>query len=296
MSEARIKRILVPTDFSDLATHAFDYAIELARRSGAEITVLYADTFLPPPLFTSTQLDDVADSIETSRLQAKRELESYASSRVGKIPFRALVVEDHPATAIVNVAEELDVDVIVMGTHGRSGLNRFMLGSIAERVLHETSRALLTVRAETRDVAEAARSPRFLCPVNCTDTSRAALETAMSLADLVGASLIVLHVAEDDSPESRSLVEKVRSWIPPDRMSTSVDRIVLRGDAAEQVIDYARANGADLIVLGAEHRRFADTSVLGTTTVRVTRHAPCPVLTVVSSDKESPAERKLSHA
>jgi nucleotide-binding universal stress UspA family protein len=278
-----IKRILAPTDFSELATRSLEYAVELAKRTGAELVVMYADPFRPPPHFTSDQMDDLVASLDRNRAAAKRELELYTERTVGAgVLRRTIVVEDTPASAIVKTAEELDVDVIVMGTHGRGGFNRFLLGSVSERVLHETSRPLLTVRETSAPAAGAPARPRVLCPVNFTEAAHAALDVAVSFSNVLHADLVVLHVAEDDSEASRRMSEQVNAWVPPDRLRTSADRLVLEGNAAEKVIEYARDHQVDLIVLGARHRRFGDTSVLGTTAVRVTRHAPIPVLTVVS--------------
>lgn len=278
-----IKRILAPTDFSELAARSLEYAAELARRTGAELVILYADPFLPPPHFTSEQVDDLVATIDRHRAAASTELQRHAERRVGSgVPFQTRVVQDTPAAAIVKTADEIDADVIVMGTHGRSGFNRLLLGSVAERVLHETRRPLLTVRETVPRASAAPARPRVLCPVNFTEAAHSALDAAVSFANLLDAELVVLHVAEDDSQQSRDMAEKTRAWIPPDNLRTSADTLVLEGNAAEKVIEYAKSHDVDLIVLGATHRRLGDTSVLGTTAVRVTRHAPIPVLTVVS--------------
>lgn len=277
-----IKRILAPTDFSELATRSLEYAAELARRTGAELVVMYADPFLPPPHFTSGQVDDILASLDRHRAAAGRELDLYAAKHVSSsVPRRTMVVEATPSSAILKTADEIDADIIVMGTHGRGGFNRFLLGSVTERVLHETSRPLLTVRETDKPAADAPAKPRVLCPVNFSDAARTALEVAISFSNLLDADLVVLHVAEDDSEETRRIAQQVESWLPPDRLRTSADRLLLQGDAAEQVIEYAKSHLVDLIVLGASHRRLGDTSVLGTTAVRITRHAPIPVLTVM---------------
>jgi nucleotide-binding universal stress UspA family protein len=282
----QIKRILAPTDFSELATRSLEYAVELARRTKAEVVVMYADPFLPPPHFTSDQMDELIVSLDRHRAAAKKELEIYAAKNVSSdVALRTIVVEDTPASAIVKTAAGVDADVIVMGTHGHGGFNRFLLGSVTERVLHETRRPLLTVRASNRPAGDSPARPRVLCPVNFSDTARAALDVAVSFSNLLDAELVVLYVAEDDSEETRRMESQVRAWLPPDALRTSADKLVLKGDPAERVIEYAKGHDVDLIVLGASHRRFSDTSVLGTTAVRVTRHAPIPVLTVMTSVK-----------
>ena len=274
-------RILVPTDFSDLATRALGYATELARRTDGSLYVLYADPFLPPPHFTATQVEGIAEALGDSVKAALRELEHYIESHVGEVPATAVIIQDLPVPAIMGWANQNAADVIVMGTHGRSGFNRMMLGSVTERVLRESEIPLLTVRMENPSPSDAPAKPKILCPVNFSEVAHESLDHALALGDLLGGEVTVLHVVEGDDRLQMRMVQHVEQWIPPEHYRhVSVARMILRGDAAEQVVNFARRNETDLIVLGAQHKRFSDTSVLGTTTVRVTRHAPCPVLTV----------------
>jgi nucleotide-binding universal stress UspA family protein len=111
-----------------------------------------------------------------------------------------------------------------------------------------------------------------------------ALEHAVGMSKCFEAELLVLHVIESYSPDIKEEEEHGRlcAWVP-DRIRSrcTLKEVVRRGDAAEQIIEVASSAGCDMIVLGAQHKRFHDTTVLGTTTLRVTRHAPCPVLTVI---------------
>jgi nucleotide-binding universal stress UspA family protein len=130
--------------------------------------------------------------------------------------------------------------------------------------------------------------------VNDTEVGRTALDHACSVARAFGACLTVLFVLEsphgDPTPESLRHAEKeLRSWLSAeDGLEYELQPIVCHGDAAEQIVALARQAAVDLVVIGAQHRRFVDTTVLGVTTVRVTRYAPCPVLVVpCSSDAHS---------
>lgn len=280
------KLILCPTDFSELATAALGYGRDVAACFGARLLVIYADPFLPPPYFTVEQLDDVTRALERSRDAARAHLTRYVQDHVGEtVRWEARVVEDHAVPAIVTTAEREPVDLIVMGTHGRSGIGRFMLGSVTERVLRETNRPVLTVRWRPGTEQRAILPPRrVLCPVNFTEVARAALHHAAAVAQCFGAELFVLHILESSGPgdAEEEVHRTLCQWIPPEvRARCQLQELVRRGDAAEQIIAAAESLGSDLIVLGAQHRRFFDTTVIGTTTVRVTRHAPIPVLTVI---------------
>jgi len=123
-----------------------------------------------------------------------------------------------------------------------------------------------------------------LCPINYSEVAHKALEHAVEMSRCFKAELLVLHVIESRSTDIRDEDEHHRlcAWVPDGiRSRCSLREIVRRGDAAEQIIEAATSAGCDMIVLGAQHKRFHDTTVLGTTTLRVTRHAPCPVLTVI---------------
>ncbi len=288
MEQFHPRLILCPTDFSDLATTAVIYGRDVAACFGARLLVMYADPFLPPPYFTVEQLPDITKALDRSRQVARDHLQRYVREHIGEtVEVETRVVEDHAVSAIVQTAEREPVDLIVMGTHGRNGIRRLMLGSVTERVLRETSRPVMTIRPRPAAV-ERSLLPlrRVLCPVNFTDVAAAALAHAAAVARCFGAELVVLHVLE---PSGSALVEETAAdtlcrWIPQQvRAQCELRELVRRGDAAEQIITAAEALGSDLIVLGAQHQRFFDTTVIGTTTVRVTRHAPIPVLTVVRS-------------
>ncbi|HXF04576.1 MAG TPA: universal stress protein [Blastocatellia bacterium] len=278
--------ILCPTDFSELATAALRYGRDVAACFGARLLVIYADPFLPPPYFTMEQLADVTRAMDRSRQAAREHLQRYVREQVGEtVEVETRVVEDHPVSAIVTTAEREPVDLIVMGTHGRSGVGRLMLGSVTERVLRETSRPVLTVRPRPgATIGAPLPVRRVLCPVNFTDVAEVALRHAAAVAQCFGAELFVLHVLEsaDSVGAEETARERLCGWVPPDvRARCQLQEMVRQGDAAQQIITTAESLGCDLIVLGAQHRRFFDATVIGTTTVRVTRHSPVPVLTVI---------------
>lgn len=281
---------LVPTDFSQIATGALQYAGSLAGRCGARLQVIFADPFLPPPYFSTRQAEEIAAVSEQSKHLAREQLARYVQEHLGaSVQAEAQVVQDYPVRAIMTAADQYNADMIIMGTHGRSGWSRLMLGSVTEKVLRETRRPVLTVRPQaTTGPSSAMTIERLLCPINFTETSARSLEYASSLAACLGAELWVLHVIESltSPPSDEEEVDRLCQWVSPDvRTRCRIQEIVARGDAAEQIITTASSIDCNLIVMAAQHRRFFNTTVLGTTTVRVNRHAPCPVLTVVSESQ-----------
>lgn len=270
-----MKRILVPTDFSELARRAVRHAGVIAQHSGGEVTVLYADRFLPPPHFTADQIPDLVRGIEQSKAAAKELLNRCAGETLGSnVRWSAVVAEQDPVDAILATAERIDAELIVMGTHGRSGVNRLMLGSVTENVLRRTERPVLT----TRLAKDLAPEPKVvLVPTDMGAASRRATLLALRHANLFDSNIVLLHViAEGEAPRPGAWEEFLAST----GAGASLERRVERGDVAERVLHTADEIGADLVVVGIEHKRFRDTTVLGSDVVKIIRHADVPVLAV----------------
>jgi nucleotide-binding universal stress UspA family protein len=285
MDKFQPKVVLCPTDFSDPATFALQYAKVMAGGFQARLVVLYAEAFEPPPYFTSDQQMDLLRSLARSRRAAETHLLRYVSAILGAgFPVESLIVEGLPVPAILKAAQDRNADWIVMGTHGRSGWSRVRLGSVTERVLEETDRPVLTVRVKRESAEPTPVSLRqVLCPVNYTAVALQALHQAVAIVQSFSANLLVIHVLESLGEESEeSEMDRLCSWIPEDvRSRCQLKEMIRLGNVAEQILELAASTNCDMIVLGAQHKRFFDTTVIGSTTTRVTRHAPCPVLTVV---------------
>jgi nucleotide-binding universal stress UspA family protein len=269
------QHILAPVDFSELSARALRYAARLAKCSNARVTALYADLFEPPPYFTEGSLNQLVDQFRMAKQQAEASLRRFVAAEVPDLQgIEVLVHEGLPADAIRRAASDGRADLIVMGTHGRSGFNRLMLGSITERVLREATVPVLAVRGDWKD----REIRRIVCPVNDSELARRALAIATGLAKCLGATVTVLHVQE---PGAQDYITDLCSWVPEEQRSMcSVKESSAGDDVAREVISLATESQADLLVLGARHRRFVDTTILGANTIRMLRHAPCPVLAV----------------
>jgi nucleotide-binding universal stress UspA family protein len=267
--------ILCPVDFSDLSALALRHAARLAGCLGARIAVLYAEPFSPPPYFTPGQIAELESGFRESRKQAALKLREFAAQALGAdTPVPEIrIAEAAPAEAIRRVAGELGAEAIVMGTHGRTGFNRLMLGSVAERVLRESRIPVLTVRGEDRPVRS------IICPVNGTLAARKAAALASKLARCFGAPLTLVHVRERGSDAAVDPCSLVPSG---ERAGCDIRELTREGDPASEILALASESACDLLVLGAQHRPFFDATVIGATTARVVRHSPCPVLTVAA--------------
>jgi nucleotide-binding universal stress UspA family protein len=141
------RRILVPIDFTEVSSHALDWAIELAASVGASVTVLHSSAipvvgFPDGALIPTPQVATGMSEAAGSALEA-----AVAGRRGGPVPLETMLREGEAWEEIVNAADEIDADLIVVGTHGRHGLARALLGSVAEHVVRTSHRPVLTLSA-----------------------------------------------------------------------------------------------------------------------------------------------------
>jgi nucleotide-binding universal stress UspA family protein len=273
--------ILFPTDFSENAQQAFPLACSLARDCGARIVVLYV---VPPPLgHDQVLIRTKPEEYYEGAWQAIREVR--APDENVRLEYR--LADGHAAPEILNVADEIQTGLIVIGTHGRSGLGRLLLGSVTEQVLRGAACPVLACKQ-----SPAAKINTILFPTDVSEASEAALGVAFSLARDYHARLIVLHVAAIGPPTPYSAFErmlaesaayrsevedKLRHCQKPD---CNADFRVEQGDAAEQIIRVAQEARCDLLVMGSHGRTGLSRLVMGSVAEKVLRNASCPVLLV----------------
>jgi len=266
-------KILVPTDLSVTSAPALHFARVLHEQFGGAIYVLHAQHFDLPPYFSSGQLQNLSRELKKSIKVATEYLRKESAAALGFEP-EVSVVSDPPVKAILQASEALAADLIIMGTHGRRGADRFWLGSVAERILHESTRPVLAVRQGMA----AAPLQHILCPVSFSGVGREALEYATAIAEAGKLQLTVLHsVEEGDKPLDCSLV-------PDDvRGRCSVEELTYHGDAAGSILTAAREIKPDMIVMGAERKSSVFGGFFSTTTERVMQWAEAPLLVVPRS-------------
>jgi len=275
------KQILCPVDLSPASNAVLSWARLIAEAFGSRVEVLHADWSEPPRYFTEGQLSALDAEAVLRRQTLERDLQDLAQKVLGSgISFTVSVVEGHAVDVMLQRLRKRSPDLVVMGSHGRSGVARLLLGSVAENVVREAECPTLVVRGPEIPAGQRLLH-RVLCPVNLTDTARECAELASGVAAALGAELRVLQAVEGKAPHSDTTREHLCQWVPEDvRSRCRVSEIVVKGDAAEQIILSARREKIDLIVLGAERRSFLEFSTLGRTTERVLRHGPSSILLV----------------
>lgn len=277
MHEGFPQHILCPVDFSEASAAALSLAARLAHSSPARLTVFYAHSFEPPAYFTPGDMDAFTAQFRESLRESRKALEQFTAENAPGVAADYVVRETRPAFSILDIARETGADLIAMGTHGRGGMGRMILGSVAENVVRESRIPVLTVRRSQADGHAAIR--HILVPVNDTALARESLRIATRLANQSGASVTALHVTEPHA--GAQSIGNLCEWLGGEKAPCEVMEMKRHGNAAEEIVTAARESKADVIVVGARHRPFFDTTVIGGTTMRVVGHAPCPVLTVV---------------
>lgn len=295
-----LRRILVPTDFSEFGRVALEHAIELAKFYGAEIRALHVIEGHPVPL---ADYPPYLEPVTTPGYRANVEasLRTFlAPAEAAKLPVEVEIVDGVAPQAILDTARAVDADAIVLATHGHGGFERLVLGSVTEKVLRKADRPVLTV-PNPPNAAVPAKPLLFttlLCPVDFSEASAAALRAAARLAEDAKAHLLVLHVLESlphedpralmhfNIPEYRSFLtldakERLATFLPAGlRGASNVEELITTGKPYREIERVAKERDAGLVVLGVAGRSAFDLAFFGSTANHVTRRATCPVLTI----------------
>lgn len=298
-------QILCPTDFSESSVRPLIYAAALARWYDARLTVLHVvPTFDVIPV-RSPSLDGAFQVIEPpSREQVLSELGKTVDAAGAGGRSTALATETgDPSRAIVDCAVDIAADLIVMGTHGRSGFERLMVGSITEKVLRKAPCPVLTVPPHAPAALPAeVRFRKILCPMDFSPAAMQAFGFALDLGRQADGAVTVLHVVEwlpEEEPRTHAhfnvpeyrqhLVddarERLHALIAKEPQTwTAIQDVVVGGRAHREILRVAAETPAELIVMGAQGRGGVGLALFGSTTHQVVRAATCPVLVVRAPD------------
>lgn len=298
-----IRQILCPTDFSEISRRAFDHAVAIARYYDARVRLLHVGSVVPvltpgPAASGAAEAQAGADDRGTTLARLERFAQSEAG---GAVPVECEIADGDPAREILARAAALPADLVVLGTHGRSGFARLVLGSTTERVLRQASCPVLSVPPRAPDAVPAAPVlfKRLLCALDFSDHSLNALEYALSLTGEADAHLIVLHVFEppadvddgaaDAFPGVREYIaaaleerrRRLEAIVPANVQDyCTVETRLVTGRPHREIVRAADEEDVDAILMGVHGRSAADLWFFGSTAQQVVRHATCPVLTL----------------
>ena len=301
-----IKNILFLTDFSEPSEVALPFATSIARGYSAKVYALHV--FTPDPNVCGAPAKLAITAIETGEQTAKNRVDSQL------VGLEHETIVDWSVDlwdAVQRTIKENHIDLIVMGTHGRIGAEKFFLGSVAEEIFRRSPVPVLTIGPHVRSsVHSGGRFHRMLFPTDFTAASQAAAPYASSLAQENKAKLVLLHVMRSPEPPNGNgrsknggdeiersendqrrfelsvaeAIHQLYETVPTDAdLYFPPQSLVEYGDPAERILLAAKERSSDLIVLGvrdASGRIGAATHLARATAHKVVAQAPCPVLTV----------------
>jgi nucleotide-binding universal stress UspA family protein len=293
-----VSRILAPIDGSEFSRRALALALSVARGHDARVNALYVRPGPVAPLEptgepVSPPIQRWLEGPDHAAVQ-KMVADADAGDRLTLIFRDGLVVPE-----ILAAARELAADMIVMGTHGTGGFERFLMGSVTEKVLRKAGCPVLTVPAGVEPTATGADFGTILCGIDRSPASYSALARALSLSQYAQGRLILTQVLEVPAPEHETVlgnridlsdyrraveaetVEHLSALVPEGARAWCAPEIVVRfGKPHVEIVRLAQERGAKLIAIGTHGRGRLDGLLFGSTANQVVREATCPVLTV----------------
>jgi nucleotide-binding universal stress UspA family protein len=287
--------MLVPLDGSELSEVVFPYARELAGGLGLDVILIHVHS----PAERGTRhvyRAYIEYQTDIMRRQLAETAKSIGASSEGKIlEVQGEVVEGYPAEEILRYADEKEIDFILMATHGYSGVKRWALGSVAEKVLHVSKVPVWLVRASVPEqtIADTWSSRTILVPLDGSELAEGVLPHAEAIAKQRGTELVeivLLRVIESPvgEPYFRNVPvtkEEVGQYLDKieqrlENAGLKVRSEVLEGDPAEQIINYAGENPSNLIVMSTHARSGIGRWFYGSVTATVLHRASSPIFLV----------------
>jgi len=285
-SSVAIRNVLIATDFSRLSSNIIDAGMSFCQTYGAHASILYV---LPTGEFALAGFEAFAaarDAAQRDVHELDRHLRS-CSYQNGK-DYELFISEGDVGQSIFDCARERHIDLIVVGTHGRSGLTKALLGSVAEKIFRHSDIPVLTIGPSAQHLLPSGPK-RLLVPVDFTAASQHSAGYACALACRHEAELVLMHVV-DDAPRrgamadieclKRSVEQSLAELIPCESKPDHLQLIVEVGNVVPTILTRAHQLKPDLMVLGAHEYPHLIDQFRRKPAYELVREAPCPVLTV----------------
>jgi len=291
-----IKLIVCPIDFSEFSIRAYDYALSLAEHYRAKLVAQHIVELWRYPYaeYVAAQ-GNYAEFCRALSEGGKEKLREFVNKHTrDQIQPELAVHEGTAPDSILSFAQEHKADLIVMGTHGRRGYDRMVLGSVTNRVMRTAPCPVVAICKPPHECTVAGEERHRVHHLNrilfCTDfseNSERALNYAISAAAEYNSELTLLHVLEGTPTSSKmeeaiaTTTQQLDKLIPEERRKTLKIKTTVRiGKPYQEIIQLALEAQIDLVVMGVHGRGALDLAVFGSTTNRVVQLGPCPVLAV----------------
>lgn len=300
-TDVALKNIMVATDFSSTSKVALKHAAAIVEHHASNLYVIHV---IPPLVRTPIPIETLAPEVELDRRQAKADLAEFvADETLAHIPHQELLERGEISGVLSELVQKYEIDLLVLGTHGRGGIGKILLGSVAEAVFRQVRCPVLTIGpAVPTEPKDTGRLHQILFATDFGPASLSALTHAIAMAQDDNAKLILLHVLvvppalyadarwysqadlmEQLEPTRRAAYQKLEQLIPSDtNLPVKPECIVVWDTLPHGILNAAEERQADLIVMGVNPVWLvrASTHIPWATAHEVVRHAKCPVLTV----------------
>lgn len=282
-----LKNILLATDFSPVSGMAVKYAQAIARRHASRVHTIHVTT---PDSYHLLDPDAFAITFNGATTQPEN-IPDVLQSLLKGLPSQTPLRQGTIWKVISDVVERNEIDLLVLASHGRHGISRMVLGSVAEDVFRNVSCPVLTVGPDVSPCHRREIKIKNVLLATHFEKGSAAPMYAARVCKEFGAELTLLHVAEDNKGANvqsvRELSQRLHSVVPAEAgLWRQPVCVIKHGLPSAQILEVARESGADLIVLGARHPEPAkiNSHLPWATAARVIAEAGCPVLTVRQRD------------
>ena len=297
----KINKILIPTDFSRCAEQAFTHAIYFAKKYQSEIHILNVNTLFDDYhelLSNTSAANDICKMAEDSiNIQMSKIIDNVNLENLKIIKSQKRGIS--AASIILDYSHDNDINLIVMGTHGRHGLGYLLLGSVAEEVVRFSPCPVFTIREED-EPKPIKKFTNILVPIDFSERSNLSIKYAKEIAKLYNSKLQLLHVIEDTIPAAYSLVGVSSIYnLFPDLEDKSKKRLenlfnesnvkhenyIVNGHAAKEILNFSKTHNSNLIVIATHGLTGIEHFLIGSVAEKVVRMAQCPVFTTKSFGK-----------
>ncbi len=282
-----LKNILLATDFSPVSGMAVKYAQAIARRHASRVHTIHVTT---PDSYHLLDPDAFAITFNGATTQSEN-IPDVLHSLLEGLPSQTPLRQGTIWKVISDVVERNEIDLLILASHGRHGISRMVLGSVAEDVFRNVSCPVLTVGPDVSPCHRREIKIKNVLLATHFEKGSAAPMYAARVCKEFGAELTLLHVAEDNKganvQSARELSQRLHSVVPAEAgLWRQPVCVIKHGLPSAQILEVARESGADLIVLGARHPEPAkiNSHLPWATAARVIAEAGCPVLTVRQRD------------
>ena len=286
-----LHNILFTTDFSDASHRALPFATAFARRYNAHLVIANVIEQIP---MTPVPMDAMPPDIQRDEELAERQMQKFLGhDDLQGVAFETVVEPGFLWPVVEDTVNKRKIDLIVLGTHGRGALKRFLLGSSAEEIFRHAACPVLTVGPHVGpELAHKDRLDKILFATDFSSGSMLALDYALTLTQEHDAQLLMIHVVQasaipfDITDEFVADAEaKLAKMIPRDRMpSTTPLFLTLIGIPSEQVLNFAQREDADLIVIGMHRGTDLAPHWPNEFAAKVIAGAKCPVLSMLGGE------------